>query len=521
MSDLSVIGAPPGPINATNIAQFIFSNPYTKGGDVSRCAPKPELEQHTITTIAREKPLLVDPLSGELSSCRHEITLSMIKGFRLTFRSGAQISWRRTSKDALRIAAGLHSLGLQPAAFTPTSSTPPSRDPIISPVVLVHLPNCLPYAPILYGIFASGLTATLANPLLTSGELGWVLKNAQPQAVITTPQGWLVLEQAMNESPEYNIPVNRPGRIFIVDPLNDDYGAATPSQSTLPEGAQDWKSLLVEKPLDAPVHFGSDECRRRAAVILWSSGTSGRSKGVVLSHYALNVNMHAYWHSNPHFGSEHRWLGFAPFYHVFGLSYILLLAPCLGATVFVMPKFDPMKMVQYVQDYKITFLHMAPPVGVLLAKSPMLDGYDLSSLKEGVSGGAPFPPEILELVYKRLGFLIKLGYGLSEACSVCNQFGYTWDELKPQLGNTGGPMYGVEIKIISLDDSTNIVKRNTEGEILIRSGMLLNCYLNNKEATDESLDKDGWFRTGDIGKVDGNDYLWITDRLKEVIKVKG
>lgn len=326
---------------------------------------------------------------------------------------------------------------------------------------------------------------------------------------------------AEDESAGIKVPFKEHRRIFIVDPQNDDYGTSSPKKSRLPEGAQDWKVLLADKPLNAPVHFEPEECKRRAAVILWSSGTSGRSKGVILSHYGLCTNMHAYWHCNPHFTTEHRWLGFAPFYHVFGLSYVLLLAPCLGATVFVMPKFTPEKMLQYVQDYKVTFLHMAPPVGVLLAKSPMLEGYDLSSLKEGVSGGAPFPPEILELIYKRLGFLIKLGYGLSEAGSVCNQFGYTWDDLKPQLGNTGAPVYGVQLKIISLDDPTKTLKRGAEGEILIKSGQLLNCYLNNKEATDESLDQDGWFHTGDIGKIDSNGYLWITDRLKEVIKVKG
>ena len=415
-------------------------------------------------------------------------------------------------------------MGLSPAAFTPTTSSPPSRDPIVSPVVLVHLPNCLPYAPILYGVFASGLTVTLANPALTSSELAWVLKNAQPQAVITTPSGWHVLAQAIKENEKAGIPCSIPktsSRIFVVDPAHDDYGTNAHTTSTLPAGAQDWKTLLHNAPLDAPVQFAPEECRRRAAVILWSSGTSGRSKGVILSHYGLCVNMHAYWHGNPRFAGEHRWLGFAPFYHVFGLSYILLLAPCLGATVFVMPKFDPVKMLEYVQDYKITFLHMAPPVGVLLAKSPMLEGYDLSSVKEGVSGGAPFPPEILELVYKRLGFLIKLGYGLSEAGSVCNQYGYSWDELRPQLGNTGAPLYGVEIKIVSLEDVATVLKKGSEGEILIKSGQLMNCYLNNKEATDEALDKDGWFHTGDIGKVDLNGCVWITDRLKEVIKVKG
>lgn len=223
---------------------------------------------------------------------------------------------------------------------------------------------------------------------------------------------------------------------------------------------------------------------------------------------------------NLDFDAEQRWLGFAPFYHIFGLVYVLLLAPAIGATVFVMPKFDPCAMLSHVGDFRITFLHMAPPVAVILAKSPMLDGFDLSSIRGGVSGGAPLPSEIIELVYKRLGFLIKLGYGLSETGSVCNQVANSWEELKPQLGNTGLPCYGVEVKIISIEDAS-ILPKGQEGEILLRTPGAMDCYLNNPSATAESLDTDGWFHTGDIGKVDSNSFVWITDRLKEVIKVKG
>lgn len=427
----------------------------------------------------------------------------------------------RTQQDALKIAAGLHALGLKPAASTNSSSA------IVSPTILIHLPNCLAFAPLLFGVFASGLTATMANPALTSGELAWILQNSEPQAVITTPEGWPVLKKAIAESDSQKVEsalMNNGDRIFIVDPANDDYGltnvAVASARARTYAGTRDWRALLGRQALKKPVSFPSDEYTRRTAAILWSSGTSGKSKGVVLSHSSLVANLPGLWHINLDFDAEQRWLGFPPFYHIFGLANVLLLAPSIGATVFIMPKFDPRSMLSHVQDYRVTFLHMAPPVAVILAKSPMLDGFDLSSIRAGVSGGAPLPSEIIELVYKRLGFLIKLGYGLSETGSVCNQVGKTWGELEPQLGNTGVPCYGNEIKICSIDDGSTL-PRGHEGEILIRNPCLMNCYLNNPTATSEALDSEGWFYTGDIGKVDKNGFVWITDRLKEVIKVKG
>jgi len=310
----------------------------------------------------------------------------------------------------LRIAAGLHALGLQPA---PTASLfADGHTPIISPVVLLHLPNSLAFAPLLFGVLASGLTVTMANPGLTSGELAWILKSAEPQVVVTTPEGLQVLNAAIGESESPKVKANliNKHRIYIVDPSHDEYGL--PSAHTKTTGqdqhSQDWKALLASKPLKAPVQFKSGEYQKRTAVILWSSGTSGKSKGVVLSHQALVSNVHSLWHINQAFDGDQRWLGFAPFYHIFALCNVLLLAVASGATIFVMPKFDPKLMLDNVQRFRVTFLHMAPPVAVILAKSPMLDAYDVTSIKGAVSGGAPLPSEIVEQVYRRLGILIKL-----------------------------------------------------------------------------------------------------------------
>ncbi|EON67618.1 hypothetical protein W97_06761 [Coniosporium apollinis CBS 100218] len=365
----------------------------------------------------------------------------------------------------------------------------------------------------------------MANPALTASELAWILQNAKPQAIVTTLDGWKTLRRAIEELSDNVVrqTLLRDDRIFTVDPTSDPYGTASHTPGPPPPGARDWKALLSSPPLKSPIPFTPSECLARTAVIIWSSGTSGKSKGVQLSHAALTTSLAALWHISTGFDGDERWLAFVPFFHVFGLTNVLLLAACCGGTALVMPKFEPRTLLGYVQRHRVTFLHMAPPVAVLLAKSPMLDDFDVSSVRGGVSGGAPLGSEVIETVHKRLGFPVKLGYGMSEAPSLCHQVGDTWEELQPQLGSTGVPLYGVEIKIVPSDSdgAGAVLKRGREGEILVRSPSVMSGYLNNGAATAEAFTQDGWLRTGDVGKIDDSGFLWITDRLKEVIKVKG
>lgn len=129
--------------------------------------------------------------------------------------------------------------------------------------------------------------------------------------------------------------------------------------------------------------------------------------------------------------------------------------------------------------------------------------------------------ETIELVYRRLGLLIHMGYGMSEACSICTQEADTWHELEPQLGSCGRPLYGVELKIVSTDDPKQVLRTQEDGQILVRGPCNTTGYLENPAATRELIDDEGWLVSGDIGRIDLKGRLWITDRLKEVIKVKG
>ncbi|KAI9608628.1 hypothetical protein H4Q26_004813 [Puccinia striiformis f. sp. tritici PST-130] len=188
-----------------------------------------------------------------------------------------------------------------------------------------------------------------------------------------------------------------------------------------------------------------------------------------------------------------------------------------------MQKFEPRRYLVEITKNRISSLQIAPPIAAFLANSPLLDDtrYDLSSVRNSMSGGARLAPEIMTKVFRRCGILVKSGYGLSEAGHVANQVGVTPADLLPQLGTVGEVMYGVELRIIPVGAFKQLASRQSEGEILIRSPSLMIGYLDNPLETSQVLDQEGWLHTGDLGFLDGFGRLCITGRLKEIIMVKG
>lgn len=333
--------------------------------------------------------------------------------------------------------------------------------------------------------------------------------------------------------------------IFTYDAASDVYPLSLP---TAVPSKTDWRSLLSQAPLPSSFPLTGTSAATRTAVILWSSGTSGRSKGVLLSHHALNYSTAAIWHdADFYLGRQQHWLGYVPFYHVFGLCNSLLLAVCTGSTMYVMPSFNLDVVLAAVPKRTITYFHMAPPVAVMLAKSPAVEPYAkrhpitgqnaFSSVVAGVTGGAPLGHEVVVEVYRRLGFRIRLGYGLSETCGTSMQRGITEEEMHASAGDSGLPHYGVELLIDAAGqgESGTIVpaERGKPGEILMRCPGLMSAYLPagglgpetasepDMTTTFDALTPDGWFRSGDVGHIDAQGKLSITDRLKELIKVRG
>ncbi|KAK0655052.1 hypothetical protein B0T16DRAFT_440419 [Cercophora newfieldiana] len=445
------------------------------------------------------------------------------------------LTYGQIRRDAHAVASGLLGLGLDPNAIHKLPPTPTCPGgPEITPVVLIQLPNGLPIAPILLGTFASGLTATLVSPALTSDEIAWILQNARPKVIITATATLKAMRGALEKQQDAAYFSTVP--IYTVD-AEDQYPLPSAKKSTNP-GTRDWKDFL-ESPPRPRVRFADKDAPTRTAVILWSSGTSGRSKGVLLSHHALNFSTGSLWHDADFYnGQPQRWLGYVPFYHVFGLQNVMLQAVCSGSTVYTMQAFSLDGMLAAIPQRRITYLQMAPPIAVMLAKAPNVEPYArrdahgrnaFSSVVAAVTGGAPLGHEVVVEVYKRCGFRIRLGYGLSETCSTSLQRGCSEAEMHAAAGDTGRPHWGVELKVVPVDGSAEICALDVEGEILVRAPSIMTSYLPigflsgakpDMSVTVEAVTPDGWFRTGDVGALNAAGHLRITDRLKELIKVR-
>jgi acyl-CoA synthetase (AMP-forming)/AMP-acid ligase II len=388
------------------------------------------------------------------------------------------------------------------------------------------------------------LTATLASPALTSAEIAWILQNARPRVIITAKACLGAMKEALLKQEDRAYFSSIP--IFTVDVATDTYPEPQPPK---PPSAseQDWKSLLLTTGSTTRVNpatiFPASSSARRTAVILWSSGTSGRSKGVLLSHHALNFASASLWHDADYYlRTPQKWLGYVPFYHVFGLCNVFLLALAAGATAYIMPSFHLETVCAAIRDRRVTYMHMAPPVAVMLAKAAVVEPYakegGFKTVVGAVTGGAPLGHEVVEEVYKRCGFRVRLGYGLSETCSTALQRGLGEKEMREGAGDTGLPHWGVEVMIADPEgggyarrkgETTRPAAVDVEGEVLIRAPGLMSAYLPvgvftggkpDMSVTEDALTADGWFRTGDVGALSADGRLRITDRLKELIKVR-
>lgn len=210
-------------------------------------------------------------------------------------------------------------------------------------------------------------------------------------------------------------------------------------------------------------------------------------------------------------------LGVLPPFHVFGLM-TLLLHFKVGVTTVILEQFQPQLYLQAIQDYKIRIIGVVPPILSFLAKHPLAEQYDLSSIKLILSGAAPVGKELEEAALKKYPNVdaIRQGYGMTE--TTLGVLKLSPDEVRS--GSVGKIRPATEAKVIDVE-TKKILGPNQPGELCFRGATIMKGYLGNPKATAETIDPDGWLHTGDIGYYDEEGYFYIVDRLKELIKYKG
>jgi acyl-CoA synthetase (AMP-forming)/AMP-acid ligase II len=354
----------------------------------------------------------------------------------------------------------------------------------------VFMPNTIEYAIAFHGTILTGGTVTTVNPVYNAEEVAFQLKDAGARFIVTIPQALDVAREA----------AGRVGleEIFVA-------GEA--------EGITTMASIMESDPIDGEPDV---DPRTDVAALPYSSGTTGHPKGVMLTHYNLVANIVQ--NQTPiAVGEDDVFIGVLPFFHIYGMQVILNLGLERGATIALMPRFDLEGFLGAIQEHKVTRAYVVPPIALGLAKHPLVDKYDLSSLELIMSGAAPLGPELEEACASRLGCRVLQGYGMTELSPVTHVIPM---DGKPKPGSIGPSIPNTESRIVDTDTGQD-VELGERGELWVRGPQVMKGYLNNDEATKETIDDDGWLHTGDVAIADEDGYLTIVDRVKELIKFKG
>ncbi|KAF5464125.1 hypothetical protein F2P56_014230 [Juglans regia] len=367
-------------------------------------------------------------------------------------------------------------------------------------VVMLLLPNSPEFAFVFLGASHLGAMTTAANPFFRAAEISKQAKSSKAKLIITQA---CYYDKVKDFGHENGI------KIMCID-------------DSPPQDCLHFSELTQSDENNIPtVDISPDD----VVALPYSSGTTGLPKGVMLTHKGLVTSVAQQVdgeNPNLYFRSEDVILCVLPLFHIYSLNSVFLCGLRAGAAILLMQKFEIVSLLQLIQKYKVSIMPIVPPIVLAISKSPDLDKYDLSSIKMLKSGGAPLGKEIEETVKAKFpNAKFGQGYGMTEAgpvLSMCLAFAKEPFEVKS--GACGTVVRNAEMKIIDPETGSSL-PRNQPGEICIRGDQIMKGYINDPEATDRTIDREGWLHTGDVGFIDDDDELFIVDRLKELIKYKG
>ncbi|HKU73533.1 MAG TPA: AMP-binding protein [Pyrinomonadaceae bacterium] len=352
-------------------------------------------------------------------------------------------------------------------------------------------PNCPEYAIAFHAVATLGGIVTPINPLYTPYEIAHQLKDSGARFLVTVPS---CVEKAAAGAEYANI-----DELFV-------FGEAP--------NATPFASLLVDNGRAEQVAINA---REDLVALPYSSGTTGLPKGVMLTHYNLVANLRQM-EGLCYFYESDTLICVLPLFHIYGLVVVLNMGLYTGATIVTMPRFELESFLKAVQDYDVTLAHLVPPIVLSLSKNPIVDNYKLPNLKTIFSGAAPLGEELTRACMDRLGCSVRQGYGMTETSPVTHSSPAPPYQVK--FGSVGVPAPNTECKIIDLETGEPLGP-NERGEVCVRGPQVMTGYLNNPDATAQTIDADDWLHTGDIGYADEDGHFFIVDRAKELIKYKG
>ncbi|WP_197287639.1 4-coumarate--CoA ligase family protein [Streptomyces apocyni] len=361
-------------------------------------------------------------------------------------------------------------------------------------VLALHSPNTVAYPTVFYAATRAGATVTTVHPLATPEEFAKQLRDAGATWIVTVSP----LLGAARAAAELTGGIRE---IFVCDQAEGHRSMLDMLGSTAPEPAVD-----IDPADDV-------------AVLPYSSGTTGSPKGVMLTHRSIATNLAQLYPALP-MGPGDRILAILPFFHIYGLTALMNAPLRHGACVVVLPRFELDTFLAAIEKHRITGLYVAPPVVLALAKHPAVERYDLSSVRYLISAAAPLDGELATACAERLGVpFVGQAYGMTELSPGTHVTPLSARSTPP--GAVGKLIASTEMRVLDLDDPSRDAEPGADGEIAIRGPQVMKGYLGRPDATADMIDADGWVHTGDIGRVDEDGWLFVVDRVKELIKYKG
>ncbi|MFF3840034.1 AMP-binding protein [Streptomyces sp. NPDC001930] len=367
-------------------------------------------------------------------------------------------------------------------------------------VLALHSPNTVLFPVAFYAATRAGASVTTVHPLATPEEFAKQLTDSAARWIVTVAP----LLPAARAAAELAGGIEE---IFVCDQAPQG-----------PEG-EGVRSLQTFLGSTGPVPETGIDPDEDVAALPYSSGTTGVPKGVMLTHASIATNLAQLEPVIP-MGPGDRILAILPFFHIYGLTALMNAPLRQGATVVVLPRFELDTFLGAIQKHRINGLYVAPPIVLALAKHPAVADYDLSSLEYIVSAAAPLDAALAQACSTRLGLPPVLqAYGMTELSPGTHVVPLAAQDPPP--GTVGKLLPSTEMRILSLDDPSKDAAPGEEGEVAIRGPQVMKGYLGRPDATAAMIDADGWVHTGDIGRVDDDGWLYVVDRVKELIKYKG
>ncbi|KAJ1953151.1 hypothetical protein EC988_003154 [Linderina pennispora] len=394
-----------------------------------------------------------------------------------------------------RLASGLyHTVGVRPGD-----------------VVAIISPNTIYYPAAVLATLMVGATCTLVNPAYTARELAYQLVDSSASAVVTAADFLPIVQAALDDDIQGNLSrISLTSNVLIIGKSPVVVGSTSvPSVFDVLSDSEYPRVLLTTE----------QEAKGTTALLCYSSGTTGLPKGVMLSHRNVVANiLQCFALLTDDFAKERpqTTLAVLPFFHIYGLTLLALGSPVAGIAVVVIAKFEMVRYLALIARHKVTQSPVVPPIVNGLVKLPIVRDYDLSSLQLLLSGAAPLSAAMaLELKKCIPNACVVQGYGATEACPALS---LGWP-TSMNIRSTGNLLASIQAKVI--DDDGNTLGVGETGELCFRGPNIMMGYLNNEQATADTIDTDGFLHTGDIGHIDEDRFVYVTDRKKELIKFNG